>query len=377
MPTRELAIQVGECVSQFAAHTPLTSTTIFGGVGLNPQARALRAGCDVVVATPGRLLDHLGRGSLDLSGVEMLVLDEADRMLDMGFVRDIRRILKKLPETRQNLLFSATFADSVRIFAEGLLRHPRRIDIAKRNSTVETVTQRVLRVERQAKPETLADLIHSGGWERVLVFSRTKYGANKLAQKLERTGLTAAAIHGNKSQGARSRALAGFKHGQVRVLVATDIAARGLDIDGLPHVVNFDLPEVAEDYVHRIGRTGRAGASGEALSLVSKAESPLLRAIEKLIGMRIPAHGGEHCAASNPGQASLANGATVGTVSWFSPTKGFGFIATEMHGKDVFVHVSTLHRAGIPELTEGQRLQFNVVPGRDGRSAADNLRLID
>jgi ATP-dependent RNA helicase RhlE len=268
VPTRELALQVSESIRTYGAHAPVSTTTIFGGVGMGPQLNALRAGRDIVVATPGRLLDHVGRKTIDLGQVEILVLDEADRMLDMGFVHDIRRVLALLPAKRQNLLFSATFSDPTRAFAEGLLERPRRIDVARRNSTVETVTQVVYHVERDRKTGLLAELIRRGGWSQVLVFTRTKHGANKLARKLGCADLTAAAIHGNKSQSARLRALADFKRGAVRVLVATDIAARGLDIDGLPHVVNFELPNVAEDYVHRIGRTGRAGASGEAVSLV-------------------------------------------------------------------------------------------------------------
>jgi len=288
VPTRELALQVGESVRTYGAHVPLNSTTIFGGVGMRPQLDALRAGRDIVVATPGRLLDHVGRKTIDLGRIEILVLDEADRMLDMGFVHDIKRVLALLPRRRQTLLFSATFSDSIRALADRLLDRPRRIEVAPRNSPAETVNQIVYRVDRTRKADLLAELIHRGGWERALVFTRTKHGANKLAQKLERARLTAAAIHGNKSQSARTRALASFKRGAVRVLVATDIAARGLDIHGLPQVVNFELPNVAEDYVHRIGRTGRAGASGEAVSLVCVDEDAFLREIEKLLGRRLP-----------------------------------------------------------------------------------------
>lgn len=444
VPTRELALQVSESVRTYGAHVPLRCTTIFGGVGMGPQVDALRAGSDIVVATPGRLLDHAARKTVDLGQVEILVLDEADRMLDMGFIHDIKRVLALLPRKRQNLLFSATFSDPIRAFAESLLHRPARIDVAPRNSAVETVSQAVYHVERDQKTELLAELAHAGGWSQVLVFSRTKHGANKLARKLEQLGLSAAAIHGNKSQSARLRALADFKSGTVRVLVATDIAARGLDIDGLPHVVNFDLPHVAEDYVHRIGRTGRAGASGEAVSLVSAEERPLLRAIERLIGQRlqIREHGelartpaeppapsvrprGDEAsrgrgktprvgpaprirpagtrpdeslsrgrstdARSRPrrqvGTSTRAIGAgamsdqemgmATGSVKWFNAEKGFGFIAPEGQGKDVFVHVSALQRAGIEGLAEGQKIEFEVIAGRDGRGAAENVRLLD
>jgi len=288
VPTRELALQVSESVRAYGAHVPIRSTTIYGGVGMGPQLNALGAGCDIVVATPGRLLDHVGRKSIDLSQVETLVLDEADRMLDMGFIHDIKRVLAVLPKQRQNLLFSATFSDAIRALADRLLNRPRLIEVARRNSPAENVDHIVYRVDRDRKTDLLAELIHRGGWKQVLVFTRTKHGASKLSQKLERARVTATAIHGNKSQAARTRALASFKQGKVRVLVATDIASRGLDIDGLPHVVNFELPHVAEDYVHRIGRTGRAGASGEAVSLVCVDEARLLRDIEKLLARRLP-----------------------------------------------------------------------------------------
>jgi ATP-dependent RNA helicase RhlE len=287
-PTRELAAQVEASVRTYGRHLPLTSAVIFGGVNINPQIAALRRGVDVLIATPGRLLDHAGQGTLDLSSVEILVLDEADRMLDMGFIRDIRRVLALLPEVRQNLLFSATFSDEIRKLADSLLDAPVSIDVAPRNTPTELVAQRVHPVDKARKRELLSSLIRTGDWRQVLVFTRTKHGANRLAQQLERDGLTAAAIHGNKSQAARTRALAGFKTGAVRILVATDIAARGLDIDQLPHVVNFELPHVPEDYVHRIGRTGRAGNEGEAVSLVCIDESGLLGGIERLLGRELP-----------------------------------------------------------------------------------------
>jgi len=449
VPTRELALQVSESVRKYGSHVPLSRTTIFGGVGMTPQREALRAGRDIIVATPGRLLDHLSQKTADLRHVEILVLDEADRMLDMGFVHDVKRILKKLPAKRQNLLFSATFSDQVRGFAEHLLERPQCIDTAPRNSPVEAIKQVVCHVDSERKPELLADLIHRGGWAQVLVFARTKHGADRLARKLERSDVAAAAIHGNKSQNARIKALSAFKQGKVRVLVATDIAARGLDIDGLPHVVNFDLPHVPEDYVHRIGRTGRAGAGGEAVSLVCPKESVQLRGIEKLLGRRLPTleHSSSNRAGSSSGEpktrqkkgavprdkrkeeggekgdrprlasdcgkqsnrphsrgranerkrepGAVATGRSYvlshvrvartekemdmafGNVKWFNANKGFGFIAPEGDGKDVFVHISALQRAGLDGLAEGQRIEFEIVPGRDGRAAAENLRLAD
>jgi ATP-dependent RNA helicase RhlE len=287
-PTRELASQVEESVRTYGKHLKFTSTTVFGGVGIQPQVTALRRGVDILVATPGRLLDHHRSRTVDLSGVETLVLDEADRMLDMGFIPDIKRILAILPKKRQNLLFSATFSDEIRDLASGLLHAPVQIQATPRNSTVESVQQVVHPVESKRKAELLIHLIKEQQWFQVLVFTRTKHGANRLAAQLEKGGITALAIHGNKSQGARTRALSEFKSAKLQVLVATDIAARGLDIELLPHVVNFDIPNVPEDYVHRIGRTGRAGASGEAISLVSADEMSYLRDIERLIKRSIP-----------------------------------------------------------------------------------------
>jgi len=287
-PTRELAAQVGDSIDTYGKHVPLDSAVVFGGVKINPQIATLRRGVDILVATPGRLLDHVGQGTVSLSKVEILVLDEADRMLDMGFIHDIRRVLALLPKRRQNLLFSATFSQEIRQLADGLLNSPVPVDVARRNTPAELVAQAVHPVDKARKRELLSYLIGGGNWRQVLVFTRTKHGANRLAQQLERDGLGAAAIHGNKSQGARTRALAGFKDGSVRVLVATDIAARGLDIDQLPHVVNFELPHVPEDYVHRIGRTGRAGNEGEAISLVCVDEHRLLSDIERLLGREIP-----------------------------------------------------------------------------------------
>jgi ATP-dependent RNA helicase RhlE len=282
-PTRELAAQVAESVNAYSKWLPLKSTVVFGGVSINPQKQKLIRGVDILVATPGRLLDHVGQRSVDLSNVELLVLDEADRMLDMGFIHDIRKLLALVPKQKQTLLFSATFSDDIKKLANGLLKSPALIEVARRNITVEAIQQVVHPVDKNRKRELLSYLIGSNQWQQVLVFSRTKHGANRLSKQLITDGINAAAIHGNKSQGARTRALADFKSGQVQVLVATDIAARGLDIDQLPHVVNFDLPNVAEDYVHRIGRTGRAGREGEAISLVCVDELKLLKDIEKLI----------------------------------------------------------------------------------------------
>ncbi len=287
-PTRELASQVEESVRIYGKYLPLTSAVIFGGVNINPQFSMLRRGVDILVATPGRLLDHLGQGSLDLSSVETLILDEADRMLDMGFIRDIRRVIAVLPKKRQNLMFSATYTDEIRTLAEGLLANPASVEVARRNTPAEKVAQRIFPVDRDRKRELLSTLISEGDWRQVLVFTRTKHGANRLAKQLEQDGLTTAAIHGNKSQAARTKALAGFKNGEVRILVATDIAARGLDIDMLPHVVNFELPNIPEDYVHRIGRTGRAGAEGEAVSLVCVDENDFLRGIERVLNRNLP-----------------------------------------------------------------------------------------
>ncbi|MDG3709451.1 DEAD/DEAH box helicase [Pseudomonas aeruginosa] len=287
-PTRELAAQVHDSFKVYARDLPLNSTCIFGGVGMNPQIQALAKGVDVLVACPGRLLDLAGQNKVDLSHVEILVLDEADRMLDMGFIHDVKKVLAKLPPKRQNLLFSATFSKDIVDLANKLLHNPERIEVTPPNTTVERIEQRVFRLPAPQKRALLAHLVTVGAWEQVLVFTRTKHGANRLAEYLTKHGLPAAAIHGNKSQNARTKALADFKANDVRILVATDIAARGLDIDQLPHVVNYELPNVEEDYVHRIGRTGRAGRSGEAISLVAPDEEKLLKAIEKMTRQRIP-----------------------------------------------------------------------------------------
>lgn len=287
-PTRELASQVEESVKELSKHLPLKSTVIFGGVNINSQINRVRKGVDIIVATPGRLLDLINQDVVNLSHVEIFVLDEADRMLDMGFIPDIRRIVKLLPKGRQNLLFSATFSDEIKKLANDFLVTPKVIQATKANTTVEAITQVVYPVDSKRKRELLSHLIKTNHWKQVLVFMRTKHSCNRLAAQLENDGITAMAIHGNKSQGARTKALEEFKSGKIKVLVATDIAARGLDIDQLPHVVNFDLPNVPEDYVHRIGRTGRAGHSGEAVSLVCIDEHKLLRDIEHLLKKSIP-----------------------------------------------------------------------------------------
>ncbi|MFV1921523.1 MAG: DEAD/DEAH box helicase [Methylotenera sp.] len=287
-PTRELAAQVGESVKTYAKYLNIKSMVVFGGVSINPQINRLERMLDILVATPGRLLDLVNQKKVDLSGVEILVLDEADRMLDMGFIHDIKKILAKLPKTRQNLLFSATFSDEIKNLADGLLNSPSFIEVAKRNTASEMVTQSAHTIPQAHKRDFVVHLMKENNWQQVLIFTRTKHGANRLTEKLVKNDISALAIHGNKSQGARTRALAEFKAGTVRALVATDIAARGLDIDQLPQVINFELPNIAEDYVHRIGRTGRAGAAGAAISLVDAEELKYLKEIEKLINRKIP-----------------------------------------------------------------------------------------
>jgi ATP-dependent RNA helicase RhlE len=287
-PTRELAAQVEASFRLYGKYLPLRSTVVFGGVNIRPQISALRKGVDIVVATPGRLLDHVGQKTIDLSQVEMLVLDEADRMLDMGFIHDIRKILGLLPRNRQNMLFSATFSNDIKRLADGFLKAPEMIEVARRNTAAEQVDQVMYRIDKGLKRALLSHLISGSNWQQVLVFTRTKHGANRLASQLDKDGITTTAIHGNKSQGARTKALADFKQGKVRVLVATDIAARGLDIEHLPFVVNYEMPHVPEDYVHRIGRTGRAGNTGNAISFVCSEERKQLHDIETLLQRRIP-----------------------------------------------------------------------------------------
>ncbi|WP_333804640.1 DEAD/DEAH box helicase [Sulfurospirillum sp.] len=285
-PTRELAAQVGESVKTYGKYLPFKSAVIFGGVGIQPQIQTLRAGIDILVATPGRLLDHVSQGTIDLKHIDTFVLDEADRMLDMGFIKDIRRVISILPAKRQNLLFSATYSDDIKKLCESILKNPAIVEVARRNTSSELVKQRVILVDCKRKTALLGKLINENKWEQVLVFTRTKHHANKVSEYLVKIGISSAAIHGNKSQSARTKALSDFKNGSIKVLAATDIAARGLDIDQLPHVVNLELPNIAEDYVHRIGRTGRAGNAGEAISLVCVDEHEYLRGIEKLINKK-------------------------------------------------------------------------------------------
>lgn len=286
-PTRELAAQVSANVESYSEFLDIKSTVVFGGVNANPQIRTLRSGVDILIATPGRLLDLYNQKVFTLSDIEILVLDEADRMLDMGFLRDIRKILSLMPAKRQNLLFSATFSKEIKQLANGMMNNPILVEATPENTTAEKVDQKVYRVDQSKKQAVVTKLVSEGDWQQVLIFTRTKHGANKLSEKLGKSGITSAAIHGNKTQNARTNALDGFKKGKIRVLVATDIAARGLDIPLLPHVINFELPNVPEDYVHRIGRTGRAGASGLAISLVAHDELEYVRGIEKLLGMKL------------------------------------------------------------------------------------------
>ncbi|GAA5494324.1 ATP-dependent RNA helicase RhlE [Rubritalea halochordaticola] len=286
-PTRELAAQVQDNIEAYSKHLDLQSCVVFGGVGLRPQINQLKRGVDILVATPGRLIDLCDQGVCDLSKVEMLVLDEADRMLDMGFIQPIRKIVSKIPSKRQNLLFSATFSKEIRALTKEFLKNPVSVEVSPENTTAQTVQQLAYRCDQHNKTELTTHLIKEGNWEQVLIFTRTKHGANRLSDKLNRAGITASAIHGNKSQGSRTKSLEGFKQSKIQVLVATDIAARGIDIAQLPHVINFELPNVPADYVHRIGRTGRAGKEGQAVSLVCNDERPFLSGIEKLISKKI------------------------------------------------------------------------------------------
>ena len=289
-PTRELAAQVHDNVKAYSEYLPLTSAVIFGGVSDKPQKSALRAGVDILVATPGRLLDLHFQKELSLENIEILVLDEADRMLDMGFLRDIKNIINMMPKDRQSLLFSATFSSEIKKLANTFLKNPVLVEATPENSTAEKVDQKMFRVDKGQKPAFIIKMIKEGDWSQVLIFTRTKHGANKLSEKLSKSDVSSAAIHGNKSQAARTKALAGFKQGHIKVLVATDIAARGLDIPLLPHVINYELPNVPEDYVHRIGRTGRAGASGEAISVVGAEEAEYVAGIEKLLNIKFTLH---------------------------------------------------------------------------------------
>jgi ATP-dependent RNA helicase RhlE len=331
-PTRELAAQVEESVRTYGKHSRLTSMVMFGGVGMQPQIDKLRRGVDILVATPGRLLDHHGQRTLDLSHVEIFVLDEADRMLDMGFLPDIKKVLAVLPQKKQSLLFSATFSDEIKALADRLLNAPVLIEVARRNQTADLIAQKAHPVGREMKKDLLTHLIKNNDWHQVLVFTRMKHGANRLVEHLLKQGITAMAIHGNKSQTARTKALADFKKGDLQVLVATDIAARGIDIDQLPHVVNFEIPNVPEDYVHRIGRTGRAGSPGEAISLVCVDENGFLRDIERLIKREIPREivpGFEPPAHERPepivlGRMVIGEGAGRGGARRPAPHRGHG-----------------------------------------------------
>jgi ATP-dependent RNA helicase RhlE len=315
-PTRELAAQVAESAGSYGRHSALRTVVIFGGVSDKPQIEALRTGCDLLIATPGRLLDLAGQRAVDLGAVRCCVLDEADRMLDMGFIHDIRRILKLLPRERQNLMFSATYSQEIRALAARLLHEPITIEVAARNATAERISQHIYRVPQAHKRHLLAHLIERGNWHQVLVFTRTKHGANRLTQQLLGAGISAAAIHGNKSQSARTRALSDFRANRITALIATEVAARGLDIRELPHVVNFELPHVPEDYVHRIGRTARAGNSGAAISLVSPDEAPLLRDIEKLLGQPLPtASLPEYPLPSTPGEGRAGQPPRAGVAT--------------------------------------------------------------
>lgn len=327
VPTRELAIQVEESVRTYGKHLPINSLAVFGGVGINPQIAALRRGVDILVATPGRLLDHVQQRTVDLGAIEILVLDEADRMLDMGFIRDIRKIIALLPKQRQNLMFSATFSPDIRELASGLLHQPVSVDVAARNTAAETVTQRVIETNREQKKDLLLHLFETRGWHQVLIFARTKHGADALSRNLDKAGIKSAALHGNKSQGARTRALTDFKDGKLVALVATDIAARGIDIDSLPYVINYEIPNIAEDYVHRIGRTGRAGMEGEAISLVSHDERAFMRDIEKLIKRdleRVVVPGFEPAAHAAPRPVQPPRGARKPSAPGNSPAQKSG-----------------------------------------------------
>jgi ATP-dependent RNA helicase RhlE len=368
VPTRELAIQVEESVRTYGAHRPVRSTTIYGGVGIGPQIAKLRAGQEIIVATPGRLLDHVGQGTIDLSRVEILVLDEADRLLDMGFIRDIRRILALLPVARQNLLFSATFSDDVRSLATGLLKDPARVQVTPRNTTTELVDQVVMPVDRERKRELLSYLVSTGRIDQALVFTRTKHGANRLAEQLGKDGISAAAIHGNKSQGQRVRALEDFKGGRVAILVATDIAARGIDIEQLPHVVNYELPMVPEDYIHRIGRTGRAGVDGQAISLVCIDEAPLLRDIQSLLRRTIASEvveGFEPNRAIRPEPIRLRS----------TPAERVEFAAARNGGRGSRVGAAEQNRGGAQSRRGSQpRAEAGVAPGVRGAAPASRGR---
>ncbi len=407
-PTRELAIQIGRAFDSYGRGLRLRHVLVYGGVGQQPQTQALAHGVDIVVATPGRLLDLLEQRKLRLDQVSILVLDEADRMLDMGFIRDVRRIVAATPKTRQSLLFSATMPPDIARLAAEILRDPVRIDITPARDADASIDQRVFFVNATDKPSVLVRLLADPALSRVLAFTRTKHGANRLATQLGRAGIGAEAIHGNKSQGARVRALEAFRAGRARVLVATDIAARGIDIAGITHVVNFDLPQTAEAYVHRIGRTARAGAAGVAISLCVPQERTQLRDIEKLTRQRIAVAEAALVRASRPaavetgiapsiatvapdrgrgspkrsGRPGTVTGrapnaiaaAPTGVVKSFDEDKGFGFIRPDGGGKDVFLHVTALSRSGLGRPAHGQKVSCELARDRRGRLSATNLR---
>ncbi len=400
-PTRELAIQIARALATYGRNLAVRHALVYGGVGQQPQVQALAQGVEIIVATPGRLLDLLGQRRLRLADVSVLVLDEADRMLDMGFIRDVRKIVAMMPADRQSLLFSATMPPDIARLAREILRDPVRIDIAPEKITVERVEQRVFFVGTTEKLGLLCKLLANSALSRVIAFTRTKRGANRLAEQLGRAGLDAAAIHGNKSQSARLRALEGFRGGRARVLVATDIAARGIDVAGVTHVINYEMPQTAEAYVHRIGRTARCGAAGVAISFCAPQERPQLRDIEKLTRQALVVAGQEAPRPAPTGHGNIAmlpipmgrkavrrphpakavspaTGATpimpTGTVKSFDKQKGFGFIRPDDGGKDVFLHITAVSRSGIGNPKEGQKVTFDLARDRRGRVAATNLR---
>jgi ATP-dependent RNA helicase RhlE len=405
VPTRELAVQVHESLQGYGRHLKLRHAVIMGGVKLQPQISQLAKGVHVLVATTGRLLDHLGEGHVRLDHVSMLVLDEADRMLDMGFINDVRKIAKLLPKSRQSAMFSATMAPEIAKLANQILHKAERVEIAPQGTTAERVTQSVIFVDKARKTRLLQQLLDDPSFSRTIIFTRTKRGADRVATHVEKSGIAAEALHGNKSQNARQRALARFAAGKVRVLVATDIAARGIDIDGVSHVINFELPDEAETYVHRIGRTARAGSEGIALSFCDVTERPNLRAIEKLTGqpmkivdagfddgakpaLEIPKGKApvssmsktamEHRkpAPRKPGHKTEPRGAMLtGTVKWFNTQKGFGFVEPDDGGKDVFLHISVVERAGMGLPREGQKVSCDVERDQRGRASATSVRM--